>query len=128
MAESKENLAREVQVLEERLKEAREKLGKAGEKLPEPKELLRQVVSERIKEAEHRPPSPVPHAPPPTAPPSHDEVEEVKGFVGVAFDQGIPAAVGLLRKSGNAHLLDAFHDVLVDKFYEELVRSGKIKP
>lgn len=128
MVESRGNLAQEVRVLEERLKEAREKLEKAGEKLPSPKELLREVVSERVLEAEHRPPSPVPHAPPAVSPSGHDEVEEVKGFVGVAFEKDIPTAVKLLRKSGNAHLLDAFHDVLVDKFYDELVRSGKIKP
>lgn len=121
---------REIEILEERLAKLKEALGKPETGTPhEKKELLREVVGERIREALPLPPSPIPPAPPaPSADtkPGHDELKEVEQFVALAFSRDIPSAVKAVLKSGNAHLLDAFHDVLVDCFYEELVKRGKV--
>ena len=143
MPEGDQKLMDEVRVLEERLREIRTKIESAGEPVPQDKELLRTVVRERMEEAGKPAPSPIPPVPPP--PPvtpalptqhsshthqvgsPHDKAGEVKEFVDIAFEKDIPTAVHVVRKTGNAHVLDEFHDVLVDKFYEELVKRGKLK-
>ncbi len=117
----------EIAILEERIHQLKEVL---KEKMPEEKEVLRQIIKERITEAMPLPPSPVPPIPE-TARTSkkieHDELKEVEQFVDLAFSHDIPTAVKAVLKSGNAHLIDAFHDVLVDRFYDELVRAGKLR-
>jgi hypothetical protein len=40
--------------------------------------------------------------------------------------QSIPEAVALAQESGSPYVLDELHDVLVDKFFEELVKRGKL--
>jgi hypothetical protein len=138
MSDQSPQIKREIEILEERLAKLREATAspEAGAQISD-KELLREAVADRIREAVHLPPSPVPPVPPspiPSAPPlvlsrrqPHDEVKEVEEFVAMAFSQSIPVAVKAVMKSGNAHLIDALHDVLVDRFYEELVRLGKLK-
>lgn len=134
MPEPKEGRYREIEILEERLAKLKEALARPGGGAPPPeKELLREAVQERIREAIPLPPAPVPHAPPvPAVPPAagktaHDELKEVEQFVAIAFSHDIPSAVKAVLKSGNAHLIDALHDVLVDRFYEEFVKLGKLK-
>ncbi|MBI1974945.1 MAG: hypothetical protein HYS57_01135 [Parcubacteria group bacterium] len=133
MAEGNQNLVEEVRVLEERLEQVRRALTGSGETVPPDRELMQEVVRGRMREAE--PPSPAGVATPYTSPvppaaqvsPPHDEAVELQDFVAVAFEKGIPDAVKLVRRTGNAHLLDALHDLLVDRFFEELVKRGKIK-
>ena len=121
---------REVEVLEERLREVKKALEESGEAAQGERALLRQVVGERIQRDQS--PSPPMHAPLPATPSRgarpHDEVEEVRPYVELALEKDISAAVEEIRKTGNAHLLDAFHDAVVDKFYEILLRAGKISP
>lgn len=132
MAEPKEgDYRREIEILEERLAKLKKALGTAeGREAPPEKELLREAIGERIREALPPPPF-VPPSPPavgaPTGASAHDEVEEVEPFVTIALSADIPRAVKAVLKSGNAHLIDAFHDVLVDRFYDELVKLGKLK-
>jgi len=126
-----QNLSAEIQLLERRLEE----LKKAHETLkgapPTEKELLREAVGERIEAGLPLPPKPVGVVPPviPLGKKSitHDELREVQPFVDIAFLQDIPHAVRAVIKSGNAHLIDAFHDVLVDRLYAELIKRGKLK-
>lgn len=124
------NISKEIAVLEQKLEELKRVHAKPeGGPLPPEKELLREAIAERIREGLPLPPSPIPPSPAPGAMPPqimHDELKEVEAFVSLAFDQDIPTAVKAVAKSGNAHLIDAFHDVLVDRFYEEMVRRGKI--
>jgi hypothetical protein len=133
MPEPKEGNYREIEILEERLAKLKEALGATGgQEAPSGKELLREAVRERIREALPLPPAPIPHAPPAPIAPSaaktpHDELVEVKAFVDLAFSRDIPSAVKAVYKSGNAHLIDAFHDVLVDRLFDELVKLGKLK-
>jgi hypothetical protein len=134
MPVEKEENQREIEILEERLAKLKEALQAGqGPESPPVKELLREAVRERIREAMPLPPSPIPAVPPLPVTPSaipktmHDEYKEVEQYVEIAFSKGIPQAIKAVLKTGNAHLIDAFHEVLVDRFYEELVKSGKIK-
>ena len=42
------------------------------------------------------------------------------------MSQSIPESVSLAQEIGNPYILDELHDVLVDKFFEELIKRGKI--
>jgi hypothetical protein len=69
------------------------------------------------------------------APPSkvRDEVKEIEKFskpeqvgalVSLVFEKGIHYAVSVARNLKNPAILDEFHDVLVDRFYEILTERG----
>lgn len=47
-------------------------------------------------------------------------------LVKIAFEKGIAIAIKLSRQSDNAYLIDRLHDILLDKFYEELLKQNKI--
>ncbi|MBI5306164.1 hypothetical protein HZB04_01050 [Candidatus Wolfebacteria bacterium] len=48
---------------------------------------------------------------------------QVKNFIDLAFHQGIEAAVKAVSNS-DAFIIDAFHDALTDKLYEELKKRN----
>ena len=48
-------------------------------------------------------------------------------LVDVAFHEGVLVAIEEARKLNEPFLLDAFHDLLVDKLHDELVARDKIK-
>lgn len=52
--------------------------------------------------------------------------EQLQILVGVALSRSIPEAVDLVEKLESPYLLDELHDLLVDKFYDVLVKRGKI--
>ena len=52
--------------------------------------------------------------------------EQVEALVEIALTKGILAAVGVARYLDNPHLLDDFHDMLVDEYYEKLIQARKI--
>ncbi len=54
--------------------------------------------------------------------------EKLQHLVNVAFQKGIEEAVKEARALGDPYLLDAFHDVLVDKLYDELITQHKLDP
>ena len=58
---------------------------------------------------------------------SNEEEKQLTQAIEMAFTDGIKKSVEWVRKSGNAHLIDAFHDKLVDELYQRLVQSGKLK-
>jgi len=47
--------------------------------------------------------------------------------VQVALEEGVDAAVRFILSTGNPHLIDMLHDILIEHFFEALVQSGKIK-
>lgn len=48
-------------------------------------------------------------------------------LVEIAFKKNINSAIDMSFKTSNAYLIDRFHDIIVDKFYEELVKEKKLK-
>ena len=137
------NLEQQITEMEQALAAKRAQLEgqqSAGEisNLPSEKETLHEVVGEKITElapAGTVPVQPVAGTVPgaltqPADPPAYLSPElkdKVQELVSVAFTKSLAEAVQLLAKENNPALNDAFHDVLTDQFYEELVKQGKLK-
>ncbi len=51
---------------------------------------------------------------------------EVEALVQIAFEKGVGIAIEEAKKRNDPHLLDDFHDALIDRFYQKLVKAGKI--
>lgn len=97
------------------------------------KEILREAVSRRIypEKVEAPPKEEAGEAPSPVLPTylitaSKDIKLKVEKLVDLAWHKGVDQAVKEARKSG-ALILDAFHDALVDKLYEEFKKRGLLK-
>jgi len=139
--ESIKSLEEEIQALEEKLA-ARKAEGEPREE----KEVFREVLKEHVEHvkeaAEREPASGKPDA---TAVPgsslydyaaqiekkggaeAEDEhKEQVDALVEIALTKGIAEAVNVARHLRNPHLLDDFHDALIDEYYEKLVQAREI--
>ncbi len=55
-----------------------------------------------------------------------DIQEKLQRLVDLAFAKGLLEAIREARKANDPYLLDSFHDALVDKLYDELVRRHKL--
>lgn len=51
---------------------------------------------------------------------------QVEKLIDVAWHKNVRTAVKLARKAGDPLIIDALHDALVDKLYDELKRQGHI--
>jgi len=52
---------------------------------------------------------------------------QLKMLVDLAFSRGINKAVEAVNATGDAYLIDKFHDTLVDELRQQLVEKGKLK-
>ena len=52
---------------------------------------------------------------------------QVKVLSDIAFEKGLDAAIEEAKKLNNPHILDEFHDILVDELYKKLVEAGKLE-
>lgn len=133
------NLEKEIEVLEKRLAEKKAALSDQKEPLSE-KEIAREVVKERVAEhmavgvspqakvkakAKNASPLVLPGKISPAALKNASPEKQIDILLGVAFSDSIAGAVGLAQNL-KPYVLDALHDALVDTFYEELVKRGKI--
>ena len=118
-------------VWEKALEEHREVTGHP-ERLGEAKESLRERVRQEVRRV---PPARAPAQKPPQQLPAHPNVRDIAvmpearqviALAQIALSEGIEPAVQLARDIGSAYVLDALHDVLVDKLFEELVKRGKL--
>jgi len=98
----------------------------------EEKEIARGIISEKIKEG----------TPPPTPPQSSSQAKNAsnKSYLDVLDEenaQKVSVLILLMREKGikkailearenDPYVLDAFHDALVDKLYDELKKDGYI--
>ncbi len=55
-----------------------------------------------------------------------DDKDQVHELVNIAFKRGIAEAVKVARAIKNPKILDDFHDVLTDHFYEKMVAAKLI--
>lgn len=123
----------EITKLEQQLAEKRayleQQAAETQQEVPPEKEIVRQVVGERIQQ--HVPAyQPAPQKQDDNTSSYNDPqlVAKVQELVNVAFSKGIDDAVRSVAQSGNAALIDAFHDVLVDQLYDMLVERKKLEP
>lgn len=148
--EKPKQLREEIAALETILREKKRELevkGLAPSGIEEEKELLKEAVQEHVERVAEAPLAPsgveglTPDAQPPTpAAPSSpvqpqpaddplaglDHREQIEELAAIAFSKGIVEAVNIARRANNPHLLDEFHDALVDRLYDYLVQEGVI--
>ncbi len=138
----------EIAKLEQQLAEKRASLeqqaAETKQEVPHDKDIVRQVVGERIQsrleesrildsqsESGHAPayqPAPKKQDDASTSYNDPQLAPKVQELVNVAFTKGIDEAVRSVVQSGNPALVDAFHDVLVDQLYDMLVERKKLEP
>ena len=146
--ESIQTLEEEIRVLEEKLA-TRKVTEAAGEHASprEEKDVFRDVLREHVESAKEQGERRVPSklgdfADSSTSSPPFDYAlqskqkaddmrekehhEQVEALVEIALTKGILEAVHVARHLDNPHLLDDFHDMLVDEYYEKLVQARKI--
>ena len=102
------------------------------------KELLHGIIGEKIQEhvPQYSPAGqavqlPTAQAPTPmaTESPSYlnqelkDKIQEI---IKLVFDKNLEDGIKAAAVTGNPALLDAFHDILTDELYDQLVAKGKI--
>jgi len=58
---------------------------------------------------------------------SYEKNQQLKALVDLAFSKGVQHATEVVRNLDNPYLMDEFHDTLVDKLHEELVKRGKLE-
>ncbi len=92
---------------------------------PESQETKKQVIETAAQQAVAAV-TPAPAALPGAPVPSTEE-QQIEEAVNLAFTKGIENAIEQIKKSGKDHLLDAFHDKMVDELYQRLIQSGKLK-
>lgn len=129
MAENLQTIKHDIAELERQLQEKKAVL---GQERPE-KEIFHEIVGDKIKE--HAPqyqPSPSAVATPtPQAiePPSYlsqelkDKIQEI---VKLVFSQNLDEGIKEAAKTGNMALIDAFHDILTDELYNQLIEQRKL--
>ena len=140
------SLKEEIQALEVKLAEKKHALEEGGAAEQPEKDVFREVLREHIEGAREEAAPSVPASSPVTPAPatslSHnlaakaeaDRIREeehhkqIEALVQIAVTKGIVSAVGVARHLGNPHLLDDFHDALVDEYYEKLTNARIIAP
>lgn len=150
MAEERaNNLNEEIKALEQILREKKRELetkGLAPASVEEEKKILKEAVKEHIERAAEAMPPSAPSgvqdivgqvAVPPSPTPSDqaqddplaglDHRDQIEELATIAFSKGIVEAVNTARRTNNPHLLDEFHDALVDRLYDYLVQEGVIE-
>lgn len=140
MAENPSSIEQEIARLEQQLQEKKLALGGretgAKEAIPSDKEILREIVGEKIQEnipAQPITPSsdtttvqPAPAVEPPIylSPELKDKIQQL---INLAFSKSIDEAIQEAAKTNNAALIDAFHDVIVDELYNALIERKKLE-
>ena len=96
------------------------------------KEIVRRVVGERLGKMQQQP----------TQQPVFNVIQDdgteksydnpdlkptVDNLVSTVFEKNLDAAVDEVKSYDNPALLDAFHDALVDRLYDQLIQTGKLK-
>ena len=108
------------------------------------KELIRRVIGEKFNKPQPivPPASPLPVVPVTPLPNQISDIQDDMGeksyekpelkpkvdeLIEVAFERDLDTAIDKVKVENNPALLDAFHDALVDKLYDNLVQSGRLK-
>ena len=122
----------EVEVLRERVEQLESQLKKEKPSISPEKEekAVKQEIKSYLKELQQTPTSAAPLA-------VRDETKEIKKFpasqqvgalVSLVFEKGLDEAISVARGIDNPAILDELHDILVDRYFKELVEKKIIKP
>ena len=115
--------------LERQLEEKKAALGHEKSE----KEVLHEVVGDRIKEHLPTYSPPLPNVTTPSIqqvePPSYlsqDLKDKIQSLVDLVFSKNLEEGIKEAAKSGNPSLMDAFHDILTDELYDKLIENRKL--
>lgn len=122
----------EVEVLRKRVEQLEAQLKKEQPPISPEKEesAIKQEIKSYLRELQQTPTTAAPVA-------TRDETEEIKKFppsqqvgalVSLVFEKGLEEAISVAKGIDNPAILDEFHDILVDRYYKELVEKKIIKP
>jgi len=121
----------EVEVLRERVEQLESQLKKERPSISPEKEerVVKQEIKSYLKELQQTPTVATPLA-------VRDEAKEIKKFpssqqvgalVSLVFEKGLEEAISVAKGIDNPAILDELHDILVDRYYGELVEKKIIK-
>jgi len=146
MVENFKTIEQEIAELERALAEKKaaleqKKAATEIEGVPHEKEILKELVKEKIAaipglaefpsaEAQPQPTQPIPPPPPVVEQPSYLSEElrpKVQELVNLAFEKSLDEAIKTAKATNNAALIKAFHAVIVDELYNYLVERGKLE-
>lgn len=139
MTENPSSIEQEIALLEQQLQEKKSALGGretgAKEAIPSDKEILHEIVGEKIQETipeqSSEPQTAVPVQPAPAVEPpiylSPELKDKIQQLINLAFSKSIDEAIREAAKTNNAALIDAFHDVIVDELYDALIERKKLE-
>lgn len=114
----------EIKEITERIEKLETRLGKE-KGLEEKEKIVKQEIKNYLREMQQTPS----FAPPLT---SRDEAGEIKKFepdqqigslISLALEKGLPKAISVAKALNNPAILDEFHDVLVDHYYQLLIEK-----
>lgn len=125
----------EVIELEKKLAEKKYELAKKEEVEKHDRELIKEIIKEKVEIS--KPPK---VTPPPSSPLATKVVakkakelmgekkeRQIELLTNLAFEKGVIHASEVAQKLDDPYILDEFHDALVDEFYNYLVEQGKLK-
>jgi len=123
---------KEIKIINERVEEKKAQMEKVG--LPrQPEEVLvKETIGERMEESLKNlpatPPSPSTQfsVPPLIKTDENENQQKLHELVNLAFSESIPKAVNLARKTGNFHLIDSLHDLLVFTFIKKINKEKTV--
>ncbi len=122
----------EIDVLRERVEHLESQLKKEQPAISPEKEekVVKREIKSYLQELQQTPTIAVPLA-------TRDEAKEIEKFpasqqigalVSLVFEKSLDEAISVAKGIDNPAILDEFHDVLVDKYFKELVEKKIIKP
>ena len=122
----------EIDVLRERVEHLESQLKKEQPAISPEKEekVVKREIKSYLQELQQTPTIAVPLA-------TRDEAKEIEKFpasqqigalVSLVFEKSLDEAISVAKGIDNPAILDEFHDVLVDKYFKELVEKNIIKP
>jgi len=120
--------APEIRELKERI-EKLEAVMKSERAPLEKEKMVKEEIDSYLKELQKLPS----FAPPKT---TRDEAKEIAKFptsqqvgvlVSLVFEKGLRQAISVAKTLGNPAILDEFHDILVDRYYQILIEKKIIK-
>lgn len=124
----KEQKNPEIRELKERIRRIEGQL-EERKTLREKEELIKKEIRNYLQELQK-----TPDFAPPVA--TRDEVKEISNLepsqqvgalISLVFEKGLLRAVSLAQALNNPAILDEFHDILVDRYFQILIEKGIIK-
>ena len=56
------------------------------------------------------------------------KAQQVGALISLVFEKGLKEAISVAKALNNPAILDEFHDTLVDRYYEQLIKKKILKP